>query len=518
MAKKNYLKGAAILAMGGIIAKFLGMFFKLPLVRIIDDFGVGLYSNAYPIYSFLLSVSVIGIPVAISKMVSERASLGYYDGAYKVFRVSFMSLTAIGAISTLIMFFGANFFINIFSWHEDTYYSIIGLSLAPFFVCMFSTYKGFFQGMQNMVPPSSAQIVESTGRVVIGLGGCILLLGMFNSIPIAAGAASFGATAGAIIAFFYLFICFLFYKPKLKEKINSQKTHSNEVAKDIFITLLKISIPITLASLVTSSMNIINSVTVSGGLQSAGYTLEQATILWGQLASKAQTLISIPLILSSALAASLVPAISEAFIKKQNKDISKKVYIAFKVVFMLAIPCIIGLSVLSEEIVDLLFGDPSGHEMVRFLSFSILTTMLSTTMQSVLQGVGVLKRPLINLGIGCVVKLILNIFLIANPALNIYGAIIGTIVADSVIVVLHYITLRKQIKIEKGLILSVIKAGFCGITMGIIAIALMPQLSLIIGTSLSTLVIIAICAVVYVGSLYMTKTLDFDELKSVVGR
>ena len=101
--KKNYLKGAAVLAFGGIIAKFLGMFLKLPLVRILGDFGMGLYGNAYPVYTFLLAISVIGLPVAISKMVSERISLGKYDGAYRVFKVAILALAIIGAICSSIM-------------------------------------------------------------------------------------------------------------------------------------------------------------------------------------------------------------------------------------------------------------------------------------------------------------------------------------------------------------------------------------------------------------------------------
>ena len=516
--KKNYLKGATILAFGGIMAKFLGMFLKIPLNRTIGELGMGLYANAYPVYTFLLAISTIGLPVAISKMVSERLKLGQYDAAYKVFRVAVTTLAVIGAICTAIMLFGANFFIRTFNWHPDTYYSIMGLALAPFFVCILSSFKGFFQGMQNMTPSSISQIVESFTRVVVGLALAIFL---FNRLGVAYGAAgaTFGATAGAFMASLFMFICYLRVAPGIKKNISRQEEkHEEEVGKILKI-LASIAIPITLASLVTSSMNLINSFTVSHYLQVIGFSVDEATILWGQLSQKAQVIISIPVVLASSLAASLVPTISESHVVGNNEDIVKKTYIAMKVLFLITLPCMVGLVVLPGEILTLLFGNPNGYNMLRMLALGLLFTMISTSMQGILQGLGKVNIPVRNLGIGCIIKLILNVILIQIPKLNIYGAILGTLGADLVVSSLDFGAVRKYTKGSyAGLIGAFLRTLACAIAMGAccygVKVALMP----VIGNALTTVVAIFISIVVYGALVYFTKTLDIKEVKSVTGR
>lgn len=516
--KKNYLKGAAVLAFGGIVAKFLGMFLKLPLVRILGDFGMGLYGNAYPVYTFLLAISVIGLPVAISKMVSERISLGKYDGAYRVFKVAITTLALIGAVCSAIMIFGAHFFISVFKWHPDTYYSILGLAFAPLCVCILSSFKGFFQGMQNMTPPSISQIVESIVRVAVGLGLAVFLYNQFG-VAFGAAGATFGATAGALVASLFLFLCFLKVRPRIKRQIKNQKTKSTEDVKTILKILAAIAIPITLASLVTSSMNLINSFTVSAFLQKAGFSVEEATILWGQLSQRAQTIISIPLILSSSLAASLVPTISESFVRKNTEQIRQKTFLTFKVVLMLALPCIAGLVVMASEVTTLLFGDANGANMLRLLSVGIIFTMISTTMQGILQGVGLLKIPVRNLAVGCVIKLILNVILIQIPALNIYGAILGTLGADCIVSCLDYRAIKKFLgSTYKGLGMAFIKNLFCAAVMGIVCFALKTFLAGFIGNSVLTIIVILVAIVVYFALIYITKVLNIEEVRSVIGR
>ena len=517
--KKNYLKGAAILAFGGIVAKFLGMFLKIPLVRILGDFGMGLYGNAYPVYTFLLAISTIGLPIAISKMVSERMKLGHYDGAYNVFKVAITTLATIGAVCTLIMIFGGKIFISIFKWHPDTYYSILGLSFAPLFVCILSCFKGFFQGMQIMTPPSISQIVESITRVVVGLSLAIFLYRAFGKVAFGAAGATFGATAGALIASLFLFLCFLSIKPKLKKQIKMQKVKSNESSKTILKLLIAIAIPITLASLVTSAMNLINSFTVSSRLQAAGFSVENATILWGQLSQRAQTIVSIPLILSSSLAASLVPTITESFVVKDLTQIRNKVLLTVKVVFMVSLPCIVGIAVLSPNIMNLLFGNEDGANMLRVLGLGIMFSMISTTMQSILQGIGKLNVPVRNLAFGCVIKLILNLILISIPFLNIYGAILGTLIADMFVCMLDFTSVKKFISLRaKGLFLAFLKTLLCACIMGLACFLVKNVFINILGNSITTVLCILVSMIVYFALILITKTLNIPEVRELIGR
>ena len=516
--KKNYLRGATILAFGGIMAKFLGMFLKIPLNRTIGELGMGLYANAYPVYTFLLAISTIGLPVAISKMVSERLKLGQYDAAYKVFRVAITTLAVIGTICTAIMLFGANFFIRLFNWHPDTFYSIMGLAFAPLCVCILSSFKGFFQGMQNMTPPSVSQIVESFTRVIVGLGLAIYL---FRKLGVAYGAAgaTFGATAGAFVASLFMFICFLRVRPGIKGNIEKQQESHEEDVKVILKILASIAIPITLASLVTSSMNLINSFTVSHFLQAIGYSVDEATVLWGQLSQKAQVIISIPVVLASALAASLVPTISESHVVGDREQIVNKTYVAMKVLFLITLPCIVGLVVLPGEILTLLFGNANGENMLRFLSLGLLFTMISTSMQGILQGIGKVNIPVRNLGIGCIIKLILNVILIQIPFLNIYGAILGTLGADLVVSTLDFGAVRKYTGGKYGGLIKAFALTLgCSLVMGAVCFGVKMLLMNVLGNSITTVLAILVAVIVYFPLVYFTGALDINEVKSVAGR
>lgn len=515
--KKSFLRGATILAVGGLLAKVIGVFFRIPMVRILGDFGSGLYGNAYPIYSFFLAVSVTGIPVAISKMVSERVSLDDYDGAYKVYRVAMLTMLVAGLVGSLVMLFGAKLFISLFGWHPNTYYSIIALSPAPLIVAVMATYRGFFQGMQTMTPTSVSQIIEAFGRVIVGLGLCIVLT---NSISVAYGAAgaTFGATGGAVLGCLYIVIAFLFYKHNLKIQIKKQKHKSQETARSIFRTLVAIAVPVTLATLVSNAMNMVNSATVSRFLVDAGLNLEMATELWGQLSGKVQTLVNLPFVFATAIAGSLVPAISESFVKNDKRSIILKTDAALKVIVMVALPCAFGLSILASPITELLYGSDSGYYMLTFLAFSCVFTMASICMQSILQGVGKFMVPVRNLAVGIVIKLILNFVFIPIPSVNIMGAVYSSIVAEGVIMALDALSVRKYVGFKFGLAASFSRSLLCALLMSVITAASYALASAFIG-SLTVCVGISILlsAIVYGAGVLILKPIYKKDIEQIRG-
>ena len=168
MAKKSFIKGAAILGAAGIVIKILGAFFRIPLSNLIGDTGMGYYQTAYPIYVLFLMISTAGIPIAISRMVSERIALGNYGQAHRVFKLSFRLLVATGVISTLICIVFAEQFVNILK-NPKEYLAMIAIAPALLFVPIQAAYRGYFQGMQDMRPTAVSQVVEQTFRVSLGL-------------------------------------------------------------------------------------------------------------------------------------------------------------------------------------------------------------------------------------------------------------------------------------------------------------------------------------------------------------
>lgn len=513
--KKNYLTGAAILAAGGIFAKFLGMFFKIPLAATIGDYGLGLYTYAYPIYNTFLSISVVGLPVAVSKMVAERVSLGNYKGAYKVFYIAFIALAILGGLGSLLMFAGANFFIKSLKWNQDAYYSIIAISFAPFFVAMVSAVRGFFQGMQSMAFSSISQIVEQIGRVGVGLALAIILTNNYG-VSYGAAGATFGATAGAIIAFLFLYVLFIIYRSKQAPLIHRQQVSHKESSKKILKALLLMAIPIAFGGLVTTVMELINTATIPSCLLHAGISSKVATTLLGQLEQKAQTLVNVPLVIGSALSASLVPAISESYARREKQKVIKKTSLAIRMSFIISLPCAVGLSVLSEPIIRLLFSKNSGYEMLTSLAYVVIFQIAMTSMQGILQGAGRFYKPLKNLIIGSLIKYLFNIALISNPDIGIYGAIYSTMFASFVIFLLNFIDVKRYVGIE-NITFNIIKTLGAAVVMGIFAKISYDFLEILIGYKFAVLVSMVLSAAVYFAVIYLTKALTKDDLKEVRG-
>jgi len=516
--RPSYIRGALLLTACSILARFLGIFFKIPLARIIGDYGMGLFGYPYPIYSFFVSLSVIGLPLAISKMTSESMSLGRYDHTHQIFRISLVVLIGLGVLCSAALVFFAKPLISVLGWPEETYHSIIGLSLTPLFVSYMATYRGYFQGLQTMVPTALSQIVESVFRVVVGLALAVYFL-KTKDIAWAAGGAAFGAAAGAFGGSLLVTAMYGYYKKK-KIVIPQRIGHGyRERAGQTIRTLFVIAIPASFASIVVSLMNMINSVTVARCLQNAGIDIVTATEIWGQLSQKVQTVINVPMLLGVGLAAALVPAISESLATNNQKELEEKTSLALRTVVIITFPASVGLFVLATPIIQLLFGSASGGgELMMYLSFTCITTVLFIVLQAVLQGLGKMGLPIRNLAIGGAIKLILNITLISKPSLHIYGLILATYIAETIIVVLNYASVKKYIRFTLDKKNVVLKPALCSIIMGILAYVSYGLLRSVIGSNFAVIAAIAVGGAVYCAALLLTGTLNKEEMRSLLRR
>lgn len=512
---KNYVLGALILSIGSLISKFLGIFFKIPITNALGDYGMGLYGYAYPLYVTFLTVSTAGLPSAVSKMVSESVSKGNYKQAYRIFWIAFATLATLGAASSLIMYFSADWFITTFAWDPKSYQSIVAISIAPFFVCLISVVRGFFQGMQNMVFTGISEILEQIGRVVIGVYLAIYWLGT-RGIEWAAAGATFGAVAGALIAFVFLYIAFFVYKNKNRSDVLLQPEEIvPSASKDLFRSLIMIALPIAFSSIVSTMMDLINSATIPLCLEKIGYAQELITDLYGQLTSKAQTLVNIPLVLGASLAVSLVPAISESVAKNDGEMAKSKVTLAVKLSFLIALPCAMGLSLLAEPIIRLLFvNSQTGFDILRWHAFTVVFTIAMTVLQGILQGAGKYYVPLVNMIIGGLVKLVFNLILVRIPVLNIYGSVMSTIIATFVIFVLNLRAVKKFIGYGK-LWLPVAKLVLSTAVMSVGCVLSYGFLLKLMSYKIAVLVAIAISVVIYAGMVLVTKAITMDDIKSV---
>ncbi len=506
MKRQSLIKGTIILGTAGIAAKFLGLFFRWPLQMLIGDEGVGYYQMSFPLYMFFIAAAS-GIPIAISKMVSERNAVNDRQGAVQVLSTAMILMLVMGMTFTACLLIFSRQIIGLLSWDEKSYYSLIGIAFAPIFISMMSALRGFFQGLQNMTYSAVSQLLEQAGRVVVGVSLAYILLP--KGIEYSAGGAAVGASAGGVVGGVYLLI--KYFRVKKEFRFLRKKTSHNILGQ-----LLKIAVPVSIGAAVSTIMNLIDSIIVPQKLLEAGFTYKQSTILYGQLTGKAFILTNLPLTLSAALCASLIPIIAEAYILNKRIQVLKKVEMAMRISMVISMPSFLGLFFLSFPILNLIFpGQTAGYEILQYLSISIPFIILAQTSTAILQGIGVYSKPVINLALGCIIKVVVTLSLVPVPDINIYGAVIGTILGYFGASILNMRLLKKQLNITINFYNVILKPSFASLIM-IIAVVLIYEnvYNYTINSNISCITSILSGAFIYIILILIFGVFDYRYLKN----
>jgi stage V sporulation protein B len=510
----KFLAGTMILAITGILVKFLGAFFRIPLTNLIGEVGMAYYGVAYPIYSLFLVLSTTGIPVAISKMVSERIVNDNYGGAHKVFKTSLMLLSIIGFLSFLICFFGAEK-IAIAVGNVNAEYSIKAISPALLLIPLVSSFRGYFQGRQNMRPTAFSQLIEQIFRVSIGLLLSFLLIK--NSLELAAAGATFGATAGAIGALITIALIYYLDRKNLKNKINSFKT-TYESYRHILKQIVVIAIPITIGATIMPIMMNIDTAIIMNRLQATGWSTQEATALFGLLSGYCNSLIQFPQVFTTAVAISIVPAVSAAFARKDKDDLDFNIKLGLRTMMIIGFPCFIGMLVLAKPILLLLYPFQIEGATAAVPTFMILTVEIVflsgvQTFTGILQGISKMNVPVVNLAISALVKIAVTYILVGIPAVNVMGAAAGTVCAFMVACILDYYAVKKYVGTKFDLKLTVLKPLLSSLIMGAITYISYTGLYMLTQrNSISTMVAVIIGVVVYFIMVFWTGTVTRQEL------
>lgn len=506
MKKQSLIKGSLILGIAGILTRFLGLFFRWPLVMLIGDEGIGYYQLSYPLYMFFVAMAS-GVPIAMSKLISERNAVGDVKGGFEIVKESSMLMLILGTGTSCILFLFARPIMSILEWRPEAYYSLIGISFAPFIISIMTVFRGYFQGLQNMTPSAISQILEQIGRVIVGVGLAIVLRP--RGIEYSAGGAAFGAAAGGLIGSIYLGFKYM----RVKKSYGIKKIKSNP---EVLNRILKMAIPISLGATVGSIMSLIDSILVPQRLNSAGFSSQQATILYGQLTGKASVIVNIPLTLSMALCTSLIPIIAECYFLRKQGEVRNKINLSLKLSSVIAVPCFFGLFFMAGPIMKFIFpGRFDGVDILKYLSISIPFIIVTQTTTSILQGVGSYILPVINLFIGCIVKVILTVVLVAIPELNIYGAVIASIGAYIVSTVLNLITMKVKLGSNIELYNNFIKPGYAASLMIVVVILTYNFLYRnTLSNSISCLLSISLGAIIYGIGIFALRVFSVDDVRN----
>ena len=510
MKKQSLVKGTIILGMAGIIAKFLGLFFRWPLVMLVGDEGVGYYQMAYPLLGFFIAVAS-GIPIAVSKLVSECNAVNDREGSFAILKKAIIIMSIIGFGFTLSMILFSDSIMSFLKWDHKVYYSLIGVSFAPIIVGLMSAFRGFFQGYQNMTPTAVSEIIEQIGRIVIGIGLAYILVSY--GVEYSAGGATLGASVGGLFGLIYLYLKYI----KVKREWGIKKVKNDT---EVMSKVLRVAIPISVGAAVISSVNLIDSALVPQLLVKGGHTYKEAAVLLGQLSGKAGILVNVPLTISIALSSSIVPIISELFALNNREELKRKIEGAMNISMAIAIPSAVGLAILASPILNTIFpGHGDGGEILSYCSVAIPFMAITQTSTSVLQGTGKYIMPVINLLIGCIVKIIATIILVPDISFGINGAAIGTIVGYIVTAILNILYLKLSVKVKinyiKIFIKNTITSGVMGIFVYIAYNNLKENISSI---PVITLISIGIGVIIYTLLVIAFGVVDISEVKKKVKR
>ncbi|HHX13776.1 MAG TPA: polysaccharide biosynthesis protein [Clostridiales bacterium] len=472
MTKKSFLQGAAVLGGAGLIIKFLGAVFRIPLANIIGDTGMSYYQTSYPVYVLLLTLSTAGIPVAISRMVSEREAIDQFHEAYRVFRLSFWLLLGIGLASFAMLFFGARPIVT-FLKNPEAYYAMRAIAPALLIVPLMAAFRGYFQGQQDMKPTAVSQVIEQVVRVGAGLTLAVLLF--TRSLPLAAAGASFGATAGAGGGLIAILAIYFYRREALRRKIESQSSHvPREASRRILSQILIIAVPITIGASIMPIMNTIDVAIVMRRLTATGFSPAEAKALFGQLSGMVGPLINLPQVLTQAIAMSLVPAIAAHHRRQEIDQLQHNIELGFRAALILGVPSALGMMALAKPIMLLLYpAQPesavNGALSLFILAFGILFLASVQTLTGVLQGIGQQMIPVRNLAIGAGCKVVVTYALTGIETININGAAIGTVIAYIVASTLNMMAVCRLTGARFNFQLTFFKPLLAGLTMAVAA-------------------------------------------------
>ena len=444
--QNTFFGGAAILAVGIFVVKIIGMFYKIPLLNIIGEEGSADFTNAYNIYAVLLTISTAGLPVAVSKLVSEANALGRKRQVDKIFQLSLIAFILLGTISFLVMYFGAE---QMAALMKDSMAAPGIRALSPAVICVgcLAALRGYDQGHSRMTSTSISQIIEALCKLVVGLALAAYVMSLtFTTTAVqtsqAAAGAITGVTVGTVVALVYMVISFLLHRAKAPYGGNDR----SDSARNILSTLLKIAIPITLSSSMVGIVTLIDSALVQGQLQNAlGLSENASRALYGNYAG-ALNIYNLPTSLMAAITASVIPAVSAALTRRNASAAAKISASALRITALVSFPMGIGLFVLGTPIIQLLFPGLSVEVAGPLLSTLGLATPFVCMMlvcNSVLQAHGFVTLPVLVMLLGGVVKIVNNYNLVAQ--IGISGAPVGNILCFGLCLLLDLIIIARVI-------------------------------------------------------------------------
>lgn len=477
--KNTFFGGAAILLVSSLIVKVIGAIYKIPLAGILTDRAYSDFNSAYLIYTFFLTISTTGLPVALSKMVSEALPLGRRNQVQRTLRAALSAFLVAGIVSFLCMSVLAAPLSKYVLQNEKAVYCVMALSPSVLCVCVIAAFRGYFQGHFNMTPTGTSQIIEAVVKLVVGLALATLFLNLnvqSAEIPdlgerLPAVGAIIGVSVSSVAALIYLIFIYLRHSRRLPAS-----TDRPDPMKEIFAHLMRLAIPITIGSAAGSLISLIDNALVMSQLQKVYQTayglgvdaaLDAARTLNG-IYSKCTSIYNLPASVVSCITVCIIPAVSSALSRKDHREAKAVSESALRIGLLIAMPMGFGLFALGEPIMALVIRNTDTSIAGPLLSLLGLASILVSTQllcNAILQANGLVNLPILAVVAGGVTKIVVNYILVGNPDIMIYGAPVGTICSFLVIDGLEIFFIHRAIRRPPDILRSAVKPLIASVTM-----------------------------------------------------
>ncbi len=569
--KQTMLNGALILMIATAVGSIIGALYKLPLTALIGEVGRGYFASAYQIYVPVYAISMAGLPVAVSKLVSEYMASNRYRDALNVKKIAGRMFLITGIAGTLLLTILAYPYAAVICEKPQTVWSILAIAPSIFFCCLMSTYRGYYEGSRNMVPTAVTEIIENIARLVIGLALSYIVMdrGMAKFeetgkvlgktletenealsalYPIAAAAAIMGVTIGTILAFLYMHIRFKVRGSGITrvQLVNSEPPQGKEQTAKKLISL---AIPMVISSLVLNISNLIDASLIQKCLAvaldkdyDAIYNMYKASLdASGTLAEDTKTYLYgcyfasqdlrniIPSITMS-LGVSAIPALSAAYATKDKRTQKTTIESVLRITSLIALPAGLGMGVLSEPILTLFYGGTNSQNLIPIAApimavcnYFTFFFAISSPVTNMLQSIGRADIPVKSLLVGSVAKIIADIILVSDPKYNIKGAVVGTILCYVIIVVINLAMLLRISKVRINFVSVFFKPFACAALstgVGYMAYTGLEHLfpasdytQRFNGSTISCIISVIIIMIVYLISMLLIRGLSSDDIK-----
>lgn len=555
--KQNFLQGALILSIATVLVKVMGALFKIPL-QLINTEAFGFFDTAYKIYVPIYTIAIAGLPVAVSRMVSESIARGRYRDVRTIHKAALRAFFVTGTVGTLVML-AASFWYPDFVGAPNARTTMLVMSPAIWCCCMVSAYRGLYEGTRNMIPTAISQVLEAVGKLAFGLAFAYVMMyigqwqyqnggvvfgvavdsaagAMSASLPYVAAGAMAGVTLGSLMALVYM----LFRYRKHGNGIDPAMlvTEQEEMSQNQALKrLVAIAIPIALGSVASQLTNIIdvtsfqyilkNTLEQNGDIVREMYAVQMAAeevnvaenesvLMWlrGNFGIPETYCALVPSI-TATLGVSALPTITAAWAAKDQRQLTQTAESTLRVTLLLSLPAGVGLSVLATPIMELIYGANTASvtgPMLAIWGAAVAVICLLTPLHAIFQAVGRPYVPVVVISVGGVVKFLLNVLLISQPHLNIMGAVISTVVCYVTMVVLDLILLRAVAKIRVSYVKMTAKTLLAALVCGGLAVGSYNLLNLCISTKLSTILAIFAAVIGYVLALLLFKALKKEDI------